>query len=241
MAHLPLLLHPAPKDVLVICFGMGTTVRSVSVHKGVECDAVELVPEVIDCFPYFHADAAEVRANPRIRCHVDDGRNYLLMRPKLYDMITIDPAPPLWSAGTVNLYSREFFALCKTRLKDRGILCMWVPFYTIAEMQLVMKSFQTVFENTYAYMTPENPPSGVYLIGYQNPNDPAQRGFRHSEDEPAILADLNEWGPICSSVDDLLRPLIMLSPGEVANRAAEVPVITDDHPYTEFPLWRDFE
>ncbi len=135
MAHLPLLSHPNPKEALVICFGMGSTVCAVWAHKSVQCDVVEIVPEVYECFQYFHADGPKILADPRIHHYADDGRNFLLVRPKKYDMITIDPAPPIWSAGTVNLYTREFFELCKSRLKDHGIICLWIPSTEAGEMR----------------------------------------------------------------------------------------------------------
>ena len=42
------------------------------------------------------------------------------------EMITMDPPPPLFAAGTVNLYSRDFFALCRDRLQPGGVLCVWI-------------------------------------------------------------------------------------------------------------------
>jgi spermidine synthase len=239
VAHLPLLLHPDPKDVLVICFGMGTTVRSVRVHKAVECDAVELVPEVFECFPYFHDNAAEVLADPRIHCYADDGRNFLLLRTKRYDVINVDPAPPIWSAGTVNLYTKEFFELCKDRLKDQGIMCLWVPPVQGSEVLLVMKTFHSVFPNARVWRAPRSPVAGFYMMGYCDPKGPAQDGFRKPANEPAILADLNEWKfePRVPSLESL-KGLLLMSPEQLGELVADVPVITDDHPYTEFPLWR---
>jgi spermidine synthase len=56
MAHLPLAFLPrAPKDALVICFGMGTSFRSM-MSWGINVTAVELVPSVPKLFGYFHAD-----------------------------------------------------------------------------------------------------------------------------------------------------------------------------------------
>jgi spermidine synthase len=59
MAHLPLLLHPHPRKALVICFGMGTTFRSLAAH-GIEVQGVELVPEEIDTFPLLYEDATQI-------------------------------------------------------------------------------------------------------------------------------------------------------------------------------------
>ena len=60
MAHLPLafLDHP-PKNALVVCFGMGTTYRSLLSWE-IPVTAVELVPSVPRVFGYFHADGPEL-------------------------------------------------------------------------------------------------------------------------------------------------------------------------------------
>jgi spermidine synthase len=239
MAHLPLLLHPHPKDVLVVCFGMGTTVRAVRVHKGVNCDVVELVPEVYECFKYLCPDAAEVLADPRIHHYADDGRNFLLVRPKKYDVITIDPAPPLWSAGTVNLYTKEFFELCQARLKNHGIVCLWIPPAGASEIRMIAKTFFLVFPNTHVWRSPMQPVIGLYMIGFKNADDPVQNSLRKTADDQAIFADLNEWGKAVPSMD-ALKVLHMMGPTELAPFIADAPVISDDHPYTEFPLWRSF-
>ena len=53
MAHLTLASLPSPpSNVLVICFGMGTTFRSV-ISWGVPATAVELVPVSLSCFHTF--------------------------------------------------------------------------------------------------------------------------------------------------------------------------------------------
>ena len=94
MAHLPLWLADDPKDILVICFGMGTTVRSASRHRGLEVYAVDRIPAVFESFAFFHPDDASLLRRPNIHAIVDDGRNVLLINPRKYDVITVDPAPP---------------------------------------------------------------------------------------------------------------------------------------------------
>ena len=81
-----------------------------------------------------------------------------------YDVITIDPAPPLHSAGTVNLYTREFFALCKSRLTPQGVLCMWLPHAPESEMKMIMRSYYEVFPQGLLFGALEF--QGFYLIGH---------------------------------------------------------------------------
>ena len=127
MAHLPLMLHEGEsKTVLIICFGMGTTYRS-ALSWNVETTAVELVPSVKDAFPFYHADAPQVLKNPKGRIVVDDGRRFLSRTREKFDVIVIDPPPPIEAAGSSLLYSEEFYALAKARLKPNGIVATWVP------------------------------------------------------------------------------------------------------------------
>src|SRR5208283_4190922 len=97
MAHLPLMFARNPKEFLVICFGMGTTVKSATVYPDLNITAVELVPETFDTFKYFHPGAEDVLTKENVHLVTNDGRNHLLLSQKRYDVITVDPAPPIWS------------------------------------------------------------------------------------------------------------------------------------------------
>ena len=235
MAHLPILLNENPQDILVVCFGMGTTLRSARVHKYMQCDVVELVPETYECYKYFHKDGPEVLADPRVHHYVDDGRNFLLMRDKKYDVITMDPAPPLWSAGTVNLYAQEYFELCRSRLKPKGIMCLWVPPHAFTEVRMIMRTFQSVFPNATVWRGIKYP--GFYLLGSMEPLKVNPERFRQAYQDKDILNDITEWDTLVSTPEAMLG-LYLLSPAELSAFVRGEPVITDNHPYTEFPLWR---
>jgi predicted membrane-bound spermidine synthase len=126
MAHLPLAFLPRPpRSALVICFGMGTTFRSL-VSWGIPTTAVELVPSVPGFFGFFHEDAAKVLASPNARVVIDDGRRFLARSAEQFDVITLDPAPPMSAAGTSFLFSEEFYSAAKQRLAPDGIMQVWI-------------------------------------------------------------------------------------------------------------------
>ena len=237
MAHLPILLHANPRDLLVVCFGMGTTLRSAWLHKSLKCDVVELAPQVYECFKYFHSDGPDILKDPRIRHYADDGRNFLLVRAKKYDIITVDPSPPVFSAGTVNLYSREFLELARARLNPEGILCLWVPPAPFSEALMIMKTFQSIFPNALVFRGVHYP--GLYLLGFNSQKIRSPGHFIPQGENAIILKDLNEWGRVFPSVESLLD-LFVLDPAQLAAFVEGERVITDDRPYTEFPLWRSF-
>jgi spermidine synthase/Tfp pilus assembly protein PilF len=163
MAHMPLVfLNHKPESALVICLGMGTTLRSVA-SWGIDVTAVELVPSVKEAFGYYHADADRVLSQPNVRIIVDDGRRYLRRAAKKFDVIVIDPPPPLPAAGSSLLYSEEFYSLIKLRLKPDGILQQWFPGGEPAVMSAVTKSLTRSFPCVLMYRSIEGPACYHYL------------------------------------------------------------------------------
>ena len=68
MAHLTLASLPEPpRNVLIICFGMGTTFRS-ALSWNIPVTVVELVPSVPKLFTYYHPDGDQVLASPHGAC-----------------------------------------------------------------------------------------------------------------------------------------------------------------------------
>ena len=150
-AHLPLVMHKSPpKSALVICFGMGTTYRSL-LSWDIDITAVELVPSVAKAFTYYHPDAAEVLKNPKGKIVIDDGRRYLNRTNETYDVITIDPPPPETRAGSSLLYSAEFYQELKQHLKPDGILQQWVPGGDDVLRQAAVRSLTDSFKYIWAF------------------------------------------------------------------------------------------
>jgi len=128
MAHYPLLLHKGSSETAaVICIGTGTTAGAVSTHAELQSIyAVDLAPAVFDFAPYFIPINNRFHENPKVHKVVADGRHYLLGARDTFDIITLEPPPP-HDAGVVNLYTEEFYALAKLRMREGGVLAQWVP------------------------------------------------------------------------------------------------------------------
>ena len=152
MAHLTLASLPEPpRNVLIICFGMGTTFRS-AMSWGVPVTVVELVPSVPKLFTYYHPDGDQVLASPLAHVVIDDGRRYLERTPQQYDAIIIDPPPPVPAAGSSLLYSRDFYEVAKQRLRPGGILQQWLPPEGDAEDQAaIARALMEVFPYVRVY------------------------------------------------------------------------------------------
>ncbi|MCK6457906.1 MAG: fused MFS/spermidine synthase [Phycisphaerae bacterium] len=236
MAHLPLTLHPNPRNVLVICFGMGTTFRSASLHP-VDVTAVELQPDVPRRFQFFHDDAPQVLAQPGRRVVIGDGRNFLQVSRDRYSVITIDPAPPMYSAGTVNLYTREFFKLCYDHLDPDGNTCLWIPIEscTIDDMRLIVRTFHSVFDHCQLWIGPDG--FGLYLIGSPKPLIVRADRRRAIFNDRRIVADMTEYPPrFVPGWMNLTSLFLANTDGVNRSTQSESRLLTDDRPYTEFPL-----
>jgi spermidine synthase len=235
MAHLPLLLHPDPKDVLVVCFGMGTTFRSASLHPH-PVTAVELQPSVPGMFEFFHPDAPRVLADPKNQIRVGDGRTFLLLAEEEFSVITVDPAPPMHSAGTVNLYTREFLELCAQHLDPPGILCLWIPNHDCTEddFRLLLRTFHDVFAHAQLWIGGEE--LGYYLIGSRQPLVLRPARLAALQGNAAVVSDLAEYrADLGLSAERLARTFLLGTRGIERYTADERRLLTDDRPYTEFP------
>lgn len=237
MAHLPLAFRAdPPKKVLVICFGMGTTFRS-SLSWGVPTTVVELVPSVPSLFGYFHDDADRVRALPGAQIVIDDGRRYLERSRERFDVITVDPPPPVEAAGSSLLYSREFLEVAKSRLAPDGILQNWFP----GGEQLVLVSIARALKETFPYVRVFNSHQGwgVHFLASQQPIPPTTAAELARRVPAAAAADMVEWEP-GSTPEAHFEAILAREIGVdvLVNTMPDAPAMTDDRPLNEYFLIR---
>ena len=131
---------------------------------GIPVTAVDLVPSVPKLFHYFHPDAAQVVASPDAHIVVDDGRHYLERNPARYDVIIIDPPPPVEAAGSSMLYSQDFYAVAQERLQPGGILAQWLPPADHAVQASVARALKNSFPYVYVYPSKCNPSGCTFLL-----------------------------------------------------------------------------
>ena len=230
IAHLPLLLHPRPKRALVVGFGMGLTSYSITQH-GVKVDAVELSSGVISAAQkYFTHVNGNVFENPLFNYRLNDGRNHILMTKTKYDMISTGIIHPLVSAGSSNIYTADFYRLCRRILSENGIMCQWVPLHRLPEAhyKMIVRTFIEVFPHTtlwYKYT-----PDFVILIGTREPLRIDYKNFI----ERAQIASIRE-GLAADDLDGMsLLDSFMMGPEAVREHAGVGPIHTDNRPRLEF-------
>jgi spermidine synthase len=131
----PLLFTRGFGRALVIGYGTGATSGALSRFPFQQIEVAELSPGIVAADRYFRRVNFDVRADPRVRLFVDDGRNHLLLDPQRYDLISVE-VTSVWFAGAGNLYNREFYQLARDRLVPGGVLQQWVQLHHIDRLDL---------------------------------------------------------------------------------------------------------
>lgn len=231
MAHLPLAFHRGqPESGLVICFGAGTTYRSV-LSWNIRATAVELVPSVKESFPYFHADAEALFKHPQGQIVIDDGRRFLNRTGEAFDVIVVDPPPPVEAAGSSLLYSKEFYEAVKRRLKPGGVFQTWFPDGEEGIQQAIAKSLVDAFPYVKAYRSIEG--WGLHFIASMTPLESPTAETLHGRLPAGARDDLTEWGA-ADLESDLEKILLSEIPVVDLLNSDPLVAITDDRPYNEY-------
>jgi spermidine synthase len=224
IGHFGMLLHPNPHDVLVVGLGGGATPGAASQWDGARVDVVELSDGVVHAAPLFEDENYDILNLPNVHIRIDDGRNYLLLTDKRYDVVTADIIRPN-DAGAANLYSADYYRLVRNVLKDDGLMVQWLAPFSDYQYRLLMRTFLEVFP----YVTLWS--GGDLLVGSKTPIkvDPAQIAAKFNL--PQASAALAEVG-----LTDAQQVLDMYNADkpELVAVAGDGPVITDNFPYIEY-------
>jgi spermidine synthase len=226
IGNLPMIVHPDARDALVIGVGGGATAGALSQHAGVSVDVVEISREVVQAAArFFKPINFGVLAKPSVHLHVDDGRNYLLLTDRRYDVITADIILPI-HAGSGNLYSVEYFELVRRALKPGGLAVQWVA-GTEAEYKTIARTFLQVFPETTVWS------GGTLLIGSVEPLRLRRSDFDWKLGVPERREMMGMLG--IRTFEDLLRHY-RAGPSELRQFVGEGPILTDDRPLVEYFL-----
>jgi spermidine synthase len=240
MPLLPMMLRPDSKSVLTIAFGMGSSFRSALI-AGLNSDAVELVPSVPSMFSEFYPDAQTYTSSPQGRILIADGRNYVELTDKHYDIIVVDPPPPLQSSGVSIISSREFYAASLKRLNPAGVMMQWVPWgQRMDDFKTHVRTFKSVFSNVIVASGPGG--NGFYMLGCRNPIQFEEPNIRSVLSRRDVVDDISSAydSPAHDSAtwEALIPKLVRLAGDDVSRFAGSGPLITDDRPLPEYFLLR---
>ncbi len=222
MGHLPMIINPAAKNALIIGFGIGVTTSAVAQHPLDVIDCVEICPGVREAAPLFEKFNQKVWQNPKVNYIAGDGRNYLLLTQKKYDIISCDPVHP--SLGSGSLYTREYFELCKGQMKPGGVISQYLPLHklTLDELKTLLNTFYSVFPHSMVWIAQSH---GV-LIG--SPQE--------------LHLSFNDIRFAINRIDDpffkdpyLLASTLLLNRAGIKNLVSGHPLVhSDNHPILEY-------
>jgi spermidine synthase len=234
-AHIPLLLMEHPTNVLVIGFGVGNTTHAATLHPTVErVEVADLSKDVLRAATFFSDWNRNVLTDPRVKPFINDGRQHLQMRrPQFYDLITLEP-PPITQAGVGSLYSEDFYALARTRLKPKGYLTQWLPAYQVPSPTALslVRAFIDVFPQSVLL---SGSGAELLLVGVNDSTielDPARVAAGLAA-APAVSADLRavDLGTVRE-----IAGMFVGSPSTLAAATRDVEPVTDNRPLQEYSV-----
>jgi spermidine synthase len=218
MGRLPMLLHPSPRDALVICFGTGQTAAAVEDEQVERLDVVELDPVVLAMSTYFPSNHG-VLERPNVKAYVMDGRAWLRRTDRHYDVVTLEPMSPEF-AGTNALYSVELYRHMARVLNPGAVVAQWVPFHIVppAAAVAIVSAFVEVFPDALLWVDPRDG-TGIVVgrrAGAKEPLGRAWPGFVR----PSVRRDLSDGQVIAG---------VKLWPAETARYASLAAPVDDDN------------
>src|SRR5262245_6623607 len=218
-ALLPLLLHPSPHRALFLGLGTGVTASAAAGEPGIEVDAVELLPEVIEASAYFRRGPA----NPRLHPLAADARRFVRATSERYDVIVSDNFHPARS-GSGSLYTVEHFAAVRERLAPGGVFCQWLPLHPLdlGTLRSIVRSFVSVYPGGWAMLATNSLETPV--VGLVARADGDRFGVDPTRVRPEFGVD-----------DDLaLFGSFVAGPASLRRFAGDAPLNTDDRPVVAY-------
>ena len=149
------ILHPQPRNALVIGLGTGSTAGWLAAIDGLErVDVVELEAAVVEAANAFGPVNMNAVGHPKLHTIVGDGREVVLTTRQSYDLIFSEPSNP-YRAGVASLYTREFYAGVAPLLRDGGLFAQWVQMYEVDEQTIrtIYATLGSVFAHVETWQT----------------------------------------------------------------------------------------
>jgi len=234
-AHIPALLHPAPKDVLAIGLGTGQTARSFLAHDVNRLDCVEIEDGMVDLVRE-HFDSKWMD-DSRVNILIEDGRNYVTHTKETYDIISIEVGQ-IYRPRISAFYSRDFYSQLRPRLRHDGIVCQFLPidFFGQAEFKTLVATFIDSFPHSLLWYNT----SEFLLIGSREDRirfDPEHFATVLASN-PALKSELDYsyWaGPdYYLSRPESFVAGFLCGPAQLKRMSEGAEIYRDDRPYLEY-------
>ena len=179
-AHLPLLIHPAPRQALFLGVGTGITLGATAAYPELRVDGVELLPEILENLSQF-SDWNRFPYPANIHLHRMDARRFVKQTKRHYDVIVADVFHPARD-GAGLLYTQEHFEHVKSLLTNTGLFCQWLPLHQFDQIGLssLKRTFENVFPHSSFWLLNAN--HSVPVIAFVGSTNPIQIQENRIED-----------------------------------------------------------
>jgi spermidine synthase len=228
--HLPVLLSPSPRTALAVGVGTGITLGAVTSHAEIErIFAVELSEGVKRGLDQFREENDASHEDPRVRLIRGDGRHFLELTTERFDVITLEPPPPI-VAGSVHLYSLDFYELCLRRLSDDGVVAQWLPLHaqSLASARMSARTFLDAFPEVMLWLPSVR---DAVLVGSTRPLEASLERLDLAWADDRTRANLER--AFLETPEAFLATYLLDRTG-IEAWVGEAPTITDERPLMEF-------
>jgi spermidine synthase len=228
--HLPVLFARHPRHALAVGVGTGITLGAIVSHPELESiTGVELSEGVLGGLRFFEAENGGAWRDPRVRLLHEDGRHHLELTGRRYDVITLEPPPPI-VAGSVHLYTLDFYELCRRRSSPGAVVAQWLPLHgqSLASAHMTARTFAAAFPHVMLWLPSVR---DAVLIGSDAPLRLDAQRWTAAYANPGTRANLEQ--AFFETPTALLSTYLLDREG-IELWAADAPVVTDERPLIEF-------
>lgn len=156
LVHPAMVLHDAPRTVLIAGGGEGATLREVLAHRSVtKVVMVDIDEEAVNLCRHFlsqwHQHSFE---DSRVQLLFTDARQYLANSEQVFDVIIIDLTDPIEEGPSYLLYTREFYRMVKNALARDGVMSLQAGSCSYGEagtFSAVINTVRSVFAKVWPY------------------------------------------------------------------------------------------
>jgi spermidine synthase/tetratricopeptide (TPR) repeat protein len=236
LGHLGLLVHPHPRDVLVICLGAGLSAGAAATHDVESIRVVDLERSVVGAARMFGELNNGLLDDRRVAVSFEDGRHHLRATEARYDVIVVDSTHPR-AVDSWLLYTRELYALARSRLRSEGYFVQWVPLHglSVDELRIIVHTFLSEFPQGSLWVNAGyeryGPAGYALLLGSTGDGTIDRRVVERRLAAPAVRADLVPWG--LQTLPEVLECFVA-GPDALRRWTGFLPINTDDLPLTQF-------
>ena len=201
-AHYPSIFVSKFDQSLIIGLGTGTTLGTIASYPWKKIELVEISPAIVEAADqYFRSVNNGAIHDPRLRLHLGDGRNFLLVEQQKYDLISMELSS-IWFAGAASLYSQEFYRLVEQHLAERGIFQQWVQLHHVRrkDFATIVHTLRTVFPHVALFY---GGGQGI-LVASMQPLAASEERVTELQDLPEVLAATPGHRPLMDLLSDVL-------------------------------------